>query len=256
MRRLRLPAFCISLVLATGWMWGTVMVEVAHAAPAAIIISDETGQFERVDPVVSPGAVSAHEHHFWGAGTPADPVTPNTDTSAEFRALPSNWGTHGNFSGMWTMSLFLNGERVRQGSQHGTLAYYQGVRGTEQVPPENTMGVSHECGWRAQTGGGSVTDSPPARSDTGFLVLKCTIRGGRDLGLSQPFPNITTYTRYKVPVGSLAGLTCGGPAGSSYTHPCSDGHIDYVWAWDRLVFQKFLDQCVIPGNACGRDPQF
>lgn len=232
-----------------------VTATIAIAAPAAIIISDETGQFGRVDPIVAPGGVSAHGHHFWGAGTPADPVTPFTDTSAEFRALPSNWGSPSNHSGMWTMTLFNNGVKVHQGTQHGTLAYYQSVAGTEQVPPENTAGVSHECGWRDGTGGGSLTDNLPASVRSGTLVLSCFIRAARDLHLSQPFPTIRTFTRYAVS-GSTAGITCGGKPGSGHTVPCSDAHIDYFWAWDRAGFQAFLNACVIPGNACGTNPDF
>jgi hypothetical protein len=226
----------------------------AEAAPAAILtVSQTTQACERVDPIVSPGTASAHPHKFYGAGSAAQPVTSNTTTSAQFRALPSTWTRASNHSGFWIPCLYEDGVLVPPSTKAG-LFYYQPVSGTEQVPPENTKGVTHEVGYRCGFGGGTVTNLPPATCPSGEFVISGFFRASRDLGLSVPYPTIRFFLRFNTGP-TLGRLTLGTPAGGEPgAMTMDDIHADYFFAHDRAKFQAFLNQCVIPGASCGTDP--
>jgi hypothetical protein len=223
----------------------------ALAAPAAIFTNRVTGQRAYVDPIVSPGQQSSHEHCFYGAGPT---VTPDTDTSAEFRALPTTWVETDNRTGVWIPCLYEDGQPVPPATTKHGLFYYQPVSGTEQVPPENTAGVTHEVGYRCGFGGGTITNLPPSSCSSGEFVISGFFRASRDFGLTQPFPTIRFFLRFNTGP-SLGRLTIGSPNGGlSGAMTMDDIHADYFFGWDRAAFQRFLNNCVIPGNACGTDP--
>jgi hypothetical protein len=223
----------------------------AFAAPAAIFTASSTGQRAFVDPIVSPGQSSSHEHCFYGAGPT---VTPDTDTSAEFRALPTTWVETDNHTGVWIPCLYEDGQPVPPRSDKHGLFYYQPVSGTEQVPPDNTAGVTNEVGYRCGFGGGTVTNLPPSSCSSGEFVISGFFRAGRDFGLTAPFPTIRFFLRFNTGP-TLGRITLGSPDGGLPGAVTPDDiHADYFWAWDRAAFQRFLNQCVIPGNACGTNP--
>jgi hypothetical protein len=222
----------------------------ALAAPAAILTVSRTSQgCDHVDPIVAPGGASMHGHQFYGAGSLAQPVTPTTDTSAKFRALPSTWTRTSNHSGFWIPCLFEDGQLVPP-SRIAGLFYYQSVSGTEQLPPDGTSGVTQEVGYRCGFGGGAVYDLPPATCPSGEFNITGFFRAARDFHLTQPYPQIRFFIRFNTGP-TLGRLTLGSPTGEI---PLDAVHADYFFGHDRTKFQAFLNQCVIPGVACGRDP--
>ena len=241
------------LVFFFGCVAGTLLLGISYAAPAAIFTASFADGPRRVDPIVSPGGQSAHEHCFYGVRG----VT-NTETSASLRAKPSTWVEQDNHSAFWIPCVYEDGRLLTPATSKHLLAYYQSVSGTERVPPENTAGVSHEMGYRCGTGGGTITNLPPASCPAGTpIVVSGFMRGARDLGLSEPFPNIRVFIRLSRGArgGALGNVTVGGPAVGVNGGAVADTiHFDYFWAWDRAAFQRFLNQCVIPGTGCGTNP--
>jgi hypothetical protein len=221
----------------------------ALAAPSGIFTGDSTGQRDFVDPIVSPGERSAHEHCFYGA-VPVHTV----ETSAELRTHATTWDVQTNHTGVWIPCVYEDGGLLGQFSQHGILAYYKPISGTECVGPENMAGVTHEYGYRGQIGGGSFSAQPPASSSDGALVVTLFWRGARDFGVGC-FPTVQAYIRLNVGAGPIGNITIGGPvAGVDGATGPTTMHGDYFFGWDRAAFQRFLDACVIPGRACGRNP--
>lgn len=221
----------------------------AQAAPAAIFTASSTGQRGFIDPIVSPGVRSAHEHCFYGAigvGT--------VETSTSLRMKSTTWVTQNNHSGFWIPCLYEEGRLLPVRTTKPLLFYYQPVSGTEQVPPDDTAGVTHEVGYRCGFGGGTVTPLPPTTCPSGEFVVSGFFRASRDLGLTQPFPQIRFFIRFNTGP-TLGRITLGGPvAGVDGARGPETIHADYLWAWDRDVFERFLTKCVRPGIACGTDP--
>jgi hypothetical protein len=221
----------------------------AHAAPAAIFTAQSTGQRAFIDPIVSPGQPSPHEHCFYGAVGVAQ-----TETSASLRAKPTTWVETDNHTGVWIPCLYEDGQPIPPATSKNALFYYQPVSGTEQVPPDNTAGVTDEVGYRCGFGGGTVTNLPPSSCSSGEFVISGIFRASRDFGLSEPFPTIRFFLRFNTGP-TLGRLTIGSPDGGLPGAMTMDNiHADYFWAWDPAAFQRFLNQCVIPGNACGTNP--
>jgi hypothetical protein len=248
-RKRRILAYLIAL----GAVSPVLAPTAALAAPAAILTAGhDGGECRRVDPIVSPGGVSAHGHSFYGVRG----VTPDTRTSASLRALPSTWVRASNHSAFWIPCIYetVNGvTRQLTPASVPILAYYQ-LRSDTVVPPENTAGVSHEMGFRCTTGGGTVHDLPQPCTGTDFVVSGF-MRGARDLGLPAAGDfDIRVFIRLKRTAGPAGLITCGAPPGGA-THPCGDMHFDYIFAHDRAKFQAFITQCAPPKPACGTDPQ-
>ena len=246
MRKLVLLTMVTAVLLATALP--------AHAAPAAILTANFADGPRRVDPIVTPGGESAHEHNFYGVRG----ITPDTRTSASLRALPSTWVRASNHSAFWVPPLYEDGRALTPATSKHILAYYQFTSNTRLAPPEDTAGVSHEMGYRCGTGGGAITDLPPSSCPAGTpIVMSGFMRGVRDLGLggSQVF-DIRVFIRLSRGTrgGALGQMTLGGPPGSGHTHPLDDAHFDYIWAHDRAKFQAFIDQCAPPASACGTNP--
>jgi hypothetical protein len=223
----------------------------ASAAPAAIFTASSTGQRCHIDPIVSPGATSAHEHCFYGAVG-----VEMTETSADLRTKPTTWVEQGNHTGIWIPCVYEDGVLVQPATSKHLLAYYQPVSCTEQVPPDDTaVGVTHEYGYRNTTGGGAFSPNVPASSSSGFLVISLFWRASRDFPTAGCFPTVHAYIRLAIGTGPIGTITLGGPVdGVDGAMGPMTMHGDYYWAWDRDVFQRFLDQCVIPGKACGTNP--
>lgn len=221
----------------------------ALAAPAAIFTASSTGQRGFIDPIVSPGARSAHEHCFYGAVG-----VETVETSASLRTKPTTWVEQDNHTAIWIPCVYEDGRLLQPYSAKHILAYYKPVSGTECVPPDNTAGVSREYGYRGQIGGGSFSALPPATSNDGSLVITLFFRGARDLGVAC-FPTVQVYIRLNVGAGPIGNITIGGPvAGVDGATGPEQMHGDYFFGWDRDAFQRFLNTCVIPGLACGKDP--
>ena len=224
----------------------------AVAAPAGIVTgAHDGGPCRRVDPIVTLGGVSGHEHTFYGVRG----VTSTTRSSASLRELTSTWNRASNHSAFWTTCVYDHGVLMTPYSSKPVLAYYQFTSNTRLAPPEDTAGVSFEMGYRCDIGGGTVFDLPPASCSGNTLVLVGHMRGVRDLGLSGPTVfDIRVFIRLQRPRTGPLSITIGGPPGSSTVIPNGDIHFDYIWAHDRAKFQAFIDQCAPPAPACGTNP--
>lgn len=221
---------------------------VAVGAPS-IRTAQSTGQHERVDPIVSPGQQSAHEHCFYGAV----PVT-SVETSDHLRGQGSTWKVPStNHTAIWIPCPYEDGQRLIPSTTKHLLAYYKPISGTECVPPDNMAGVTQEGGWRRQTGGGSFSDAVPA-GDGNTIVASVTWRGARDFGVSC-FPTVQAYIRFTRPHGGPLGtITIGGPRlGVDGALGAETLHGDYFFGWDRAAFERFLARCIRPGVQCATD---
>jgi uncharacterized protein DUF1996 len=236
------------LLLATGIAL-LLLISSALAAPSAIFTAQSTGQRGFIDPIVSPGQRSAHEHCFYGAVG-----VEQTETSASLRAKPTTWVETDNHTAIWIPCVYEDGRLLQPFSSKHLLAYYKPIAGSECVPPEDMAGVSREYGYRGQTGGGAFSLTPPASTSQGVLVVTIFWRGARDFGVGC-FPTVQAYIRLNVGVGSIGNITLGGPSLSSEgaMGPTSM-HGDYFFGWDRAAFERFLARCVRPGVACGTNP--
>jgi hypothetical protein len=241
MKRFTVPMALIILFL---------LATTAFAAPAGIFTASSTGQRDFIDPIVSPGTRSAHQHCFYGA---KDVQT--VETSESLRRKGTTWVETDNHTGVWIPCIYEDGRLLQPATTKHALLYYQPVPGTEQVPPENTGGVTHEVGYRCGTGGGTITRLPPTTCDAGILVVSGFFRAARDFGLTESFPDIRFFIRLNVGKGVVGNITLGGPvAGVDGAAGPETAHADYLWAWDRAAFERFLVNCVRPARACGTNP--
>src|SRR6266702_8304954 len=228
MKRIGLATIILAFIFATALP--------AQAAPAAIFTASSTGQRGNIDPIVSPGASSAHEHCFYGAVG-----VETTETSADLRTKPTTWVEQGNHSAIWIPCMYEDGVLVQPATSKNILAYYKPVACVEQVPPENTAGVTHEYRYRNTIGGGAFSLMPPASSSSGYLVVTLFWRASRDLPGAGCFPTIQAYIRLAIGVGPIGNITLGGPTlGVDGALGPETMHGDYYWAWDRDVFETFL----------------
>jgi hypothetical protein len=224
--------------------------QTAQAAPSAIFTAQSTGQRGFIEPIVSPGARSAPEHCFYGAGG-----VETEETSADLRTKETTWADPGNHTAIWIPCVYEDGVLVQPATSKNLLAYYQPVSCIEQVPPDDTAGVTHEYGYRNTTGGGAFSLNVPASSSSGYLVVSLFWRADRDLPGAGCFPTVHAYIRLAIGTGPIGNITLGGPVdGVDGAMGPETMHGDYFWAWSRDVFQRFLDECVIPGVACGTNP--
>lgn len=221
---------------------------VAHAAPS-IRTARSTGQREHVDPIVSPGARSEHEHCFYGAV----PVT-SLETSDHLRGQGSTWAVpETNHTAVWIPCPYEDGQPLIPSTTKHILLYYKPIAGTECVPPDNMAGVSREYGYRRQTGGGSFFPRVPA-GDGDTIVITLFWRGTRDFGVPC-FPTVQAYIRFERPHGGPLGtITLGGPTlDVDGARDETTMHGDYFFAWDRDAFERFLAECIRPGVQCATD---
>ena len=218
----------------------------ALAAPAGIFSGDESAQVEHVDPIVSPGVRSAHEHCFFG-GTPVATV----ETSEGLRGKATTMDVQTNHTAIWFPCVYEDGILLRQATQHGVLVYYKPVAGTEVIFPEDFGSVTRRYGYRCGTGGGSFSLLPPATCTAGVLVVTLIW----DFPENPLFPTAQAYIRLNVGSGPVGSITLGGPVlDVDGAHGPETMHGDYFFGHDRAAYQRFLDACVIPGLACGRNP--
>jgi hypothetical protein len=222
----------------------------AEAAPSAIFSAQSTDQRGHIDPIVSPGVPSAHEHCFYGA-VGVDTV----ETSADLRTKPSTWAEPGNHTGIWIPCVYEDGVLVPPATNKNLLAYYKPVPCVEQVPPEDTAGVTREFGYRNTIGGGTFAPTVPASSSSGYLVVTLFWRADRDLPGAGCFPTVQAYIRLAIGMGPIGNITLGGPVdGVDGAMGPETMHGDYFFGWDRDVFERFLANCVRVNKACGKNP--
>lgn len=224
----------------------------AEGAPSGILTGDETSQAcEHVDPIVSPGERSAHEHMFFGGG----PVS-RIETSADLRRKTTTMDVRSNFTAVWIPCVYEDGREVNQATRHGILIYYRSVRGTEIAFPENFGSVSHRYGYRCGIGGGSFSSLPPASCSSGDLVIFIDFNVRANATDWDPrFANLRVFIRLDIGPGPVGNITLGGPVlGVDGATGPRHMHGDYFAAHDTGWYQRFLEQCLRPGRRCGRNP--
>lgn len=94
--------------------------------------TDATGQFEAVDPIVSPGVgvKSAHEHTFYAAKNITSDSTPDTLRVGETVA-----GTTGDTAGLWVPTLYWDGKPVRGKGLHAGEYWLAPAKVKVEAPP-------------------------------------------------------------------------------------------------------------------------
>lgn len=250
-QRFALAAAALALLI-TGIVFGT---PASAAAPGAIFTCNQTGQYEAVDPIVSPGQVSAHEHAFFGA----TPIS-NTETTADLRTKRTLCVETGNHSGYWMPSVYRNGVRLAPATSKHMLAYYR-CRGTcSQAQPfpddfhmvignsgassaaDNPAFANGLGGWRCGTGGGAFAPMPPATCSARTLVASVTFPVVNGL-------RIQLYFRWQLPSTDVGTITLGNIGASPITL-----HADYFFGWDRATFDAFMARCINASKDCGTNP--
>lgn len=227
-------------------------VATAATAPGAIFTCNATGQYARVDPIVSEGTTSAHEHAFFGARG-----VETTETTADLRSKPTSCVETNNHTGYWMPSVYRNGVRLLPATSKHLLIYYRcKVSNCAQVPslPDDFHLVAGNSGattasanpvldpdlggWRCGTGGGQFAATPPATCSAKVLVAGVTFPSQNGL-------RIQMYFRWQLPSTDVGTITLGDIGASPITL-----HADYFFGWDRAAFENFMDRCIRASVAC------
>lgn len=221
-------------------------------SPGAVFTCNATGQYARVDPIVSPGMQSAHEHVFYGAF----PIE-ETETTADLRSKPTTCIVAANHSGYWMPTVYRNGVRLLPATAKHLLIYYRcKIRDcslAEGFPDDFTevAGNAHATtadenpvlnpdlgGYRCTLGGGEFTPMPPDTCDSEYLIATVTfpVVGGVRLQM---------YFRWQLPSSDVGDITLGAIGASPLTL-----HADYFFGWERDAFENFMDTCIRASVIC------
>ena len=213
----------------------------AQAATPRFQVRCMSSHIATVDPIVSPGEPSAHEHEFFGSRT-----TNADSTYASMTASATTCSTADDTAGYWTPTLFRpDGSRVRANS---LLIYYRGVGGqhTHAFPanlkmisdrfvigpnPANLIVKFPGC-WD-----GVHLDSPNHRSHMAFDT-----KGPCPASHPVRVPTITEVFRYPVNVSGFH-LSSG---------PFATGHADFWNTWDQDALETLVDRCLNNTQQCPR----
>ncbi len=221
---------------------------VLATAPAARAVI--RGQFQircfsshvaQVDPIVSPGTASAHNHEFFGNRT-----VNKDSTYASMIAGATNCSTNDATAGYWTPTLLRpDGSRVEAKS---LLVYYRGSQNGVNIKPfpANLKIVSDDFRLTNNSDGfiikfpdcwdGKNLDSVNHRSHMAF--------GGSSCPASHPVrvPAITEIFRYDMLITGMH-LSSGSFA---------TGHADYWQTWDQAGLEGLVTRCLNGAQNCGR----
>jgi hypothetical protein len=195
-----------------------------------------------VDPIVSPGGPSAHEHEFFGNRS-----TNAFSTYETMVAAGTNCSTPDDTAAYWTPTVYKGDRIIRAKS---LLIYYRGDKDGDEVtrafPPDLRIvsdnfhfGATSSDKLRVMFPGcwdGVNLDSPDHRSHMAF--------GGADCPASHPVrvPAITEVFRY-------GELTAGGRLSSG---DFSTGHADFWNTWQQAELAALVARCLNSSIDCGR----
>lgn len=271
-----------TILVATAALLATFAPDALAARPGAIFSGQFTGQRANIDPIVSPGGTSAHEHTFYGAVG-----VDSTETSAELRAKPTTWAETSNHTATWLPTVKEDGVVLKPGTTSSgggkhVLIYYRcvfssSVCASMQAFPEDTRIIEGNAnatseatnpafqgglgGFRCGTGGGTFYPRPPATCDSGVLVISFTfgacinaagtehrdpVSGGCPTGF-RPAPRLQQYFRFWVGTGPVGTITLG-------DRPYYTAHSDYFFGWDTAAFENFMNTCIRVNRDCGTNP--
>jgi hypothetical protein len=209
-----------------------------------------------VDPIVSPGAQSAHEHAFFGAN-PIDTV----ETTDDLRSKPTTCAVSANHSAYWMPTVYRDGVRLPPATARHLLVYYRckvsNCSAVQGFPDDFTAvaGNAHATtaaenpvldpdlgGYRCELGGGQFSPRPPQTCSSGYLVVGVTFPTRFGVRLQM-------YFRWKLPSPDVGTITLGDIGASPITL-----HADYYFGWERAAFENFLDECIRSNRDCGKNP--
>jgi hypothetical protein len=197
----------------------------------------------QVDPIVSPGGVSHHEHEFFGNRS-----TDANSTYASMIASTTNCSTKADTAAYWTPTVYKGDRLIKAKS---LLIYYRGDRDGDEIThafPIDLRIVSDDFHFGAAGAAdklrvtfpgcwdGVHLDSPDHRSHMAF--------GGADCPASHPVrvPAITEVFRYDEAV-------TGGRLSSG---DFSTGHADFWNTWQQGELVALVGRCLNSSIDCGR----
>lgn len=197
----------------------------------------------RADPIVAPGARSAHEHEFFGNRS-----TNKDSTYRSMRRGATLCSTKDDTAGYWAPTLLRqNGSRVRAQS---LLIYYRGEQGEHTRPfPKDLRIISH----RFKVGpnpSNLIVKFPECwtgkRRDSRNHMRHMAFATGKGCPATHPVrvPALTEVFRY--PVASVAQFHLS-------SGPLSTGHADFWNTWDQKALTDLVARCLNRTKRdCGR----
>ena len=238
------------------------------------------------DPIVFPGQAGAsHLHDFIGART-----TNAFSTVESLRAGGATCVMPDDKSGYWVPALFKNGVRVlpTATSKHALFYYrHAGVSSgivMQTIPDGLKMIVGNARATSAaenegiktgriifKCGPGSGTDlpAPPSQCESGVMVISYKFPNCWDgVNLDSPdhkshmaypssnrcpathpvaIPRVEAFTRYPVGTSPIGAITLA-------SGPYFTAHMDFWNGWDPAALKWLLDNCIIAGQDCGKNP--
>jgi hypothetical protein len=221
---------------------GTLLLPVpaAQASTPRFQIRCETSHLAQVDPIVSPGVVSAHLHEFFGNRT-----TNRNSTYESMKAGGTTCSTVTDTAGYWVPTLMSSdGQIVRAGT---TLLYYRGEEGEHtEAFPANLRIVSHSSEVGATPSAGSSTSNfiikfpecwDGVRRDSPDHMSHMAFATGEGCPSSHPVrvPALTMVVRY--PIQSLSGHTLS-------SGPLSTMHADFWNTWNQQGLEELVARCL------------
>ena len=216
-------------------------LETAEASTSRFQIRCLTSHVAQDDPIVAPGAQSAHLHEFF-----CNETTSRYSNYDSMIVGGTTASTPLDTSGVWVPTLIGSGGKVVRAKS--VLIYYRGVPGatTLAFPPDLRM-ISHQSTIGATTENfiirfpscwdGVHIDSPDHMSHMAFST-------GKGCPASHPVlvPEVTVLPRYAV---SVTGHTLSSGALSTM-------HGDFWNTWDQDGLEALVDRCLNGTTSCPR----
>ncbi len=235
MRRLLAVVFATAAII--------VAAPVARAVPTQFLVVCGSSHVASVDPIVSPGTTSAHEHEFFGNKT-----TAANSTYASMLAGATTCSTVDDTAGYWTPTLLrTDGSRVRADSM---LVYYYGsILGRDIQPfPANLKMVSDQSSFVSGSNDtlrvvfpscwdGFRLDSLDHRSHMAFPM-----NGLCPASHPVTVPRMVERFRYNVDVRGMR-LSSG---------TLATGHADFWNTWRQSALVDLTNRCLNGTTTCGR----
>jgi hypothetical protein len=245
----RLAIFAAMIMVGT-----TLFTPSAQAGGQGFFVHCKVSHHRQVDPIVSPGRISAHQHEFFGNTT-----TGPDSTLQSMLEGSTTCSAVGDTAAYWVPTL-LNpkGQVVRASIAN---AYYRPAGAEVVVPfPQDLRIVAYRHSWHCGTGPGSPT--PPSCGGQRYLRASIEFPSCWD-GVNLDSPNHLSHLTYD------RGSDCAGVTVPKITldvrYPVHDGagyylssgapntlHADFWNTWQEDELAAVVDACLNSSTGCGR----